>query len=760
MSSAAAGLPLVTPLPALNDSANIFRDRFAQLSDEEWRDILIRSEREPEIDGILFPGFPAAEMQEQMHGHSGETSLREAQGFYSFVKSFPDARRALRPGARFLDFGTGWGRMARMFLRDFDLSDIYGFEPNRGYCAVARSLNPYICVLNGGFTPDCTLPEDRFDLVVGWSIFSHLTEQSAGDWLEELARAMRRDGCGVFTCWGDRFLDLLVAENERLRRDENADIHWYYRQCLRGAGDIARRREEFADGEFVWFSAFGYELYGEAFIHPTALATILRERKLPFDIVAFDRTSLFQDAFVLRRTETWSAPVIIAAPEDPPDRGKTEPRTSAGAANPSFCVHPWNHFRIEGEGEGLVCCAFQGGRVGAAGVPLSLAEHSLDEIWNSDFMRTLRRDMIEGRRIPGCAQCYADEARGGISQRLRDNASFEAGWLNPDQMTLSDIVRQTIDDDYRVARLPAMIEIEIGNLCNLKCRMCSGNSSTLIAKGPVHHKWAEGHRDPGSVASPYHLRRPDSVDLLARELAKDGGGQVKRLYFIGGEPLLAREVRTLLDGLAAAGHAHDIELSFVSNGSAVPRWLSLAPQFRRVDFAISVDGFGSRYEYIRYPASWAMLVKNIRRLREMPNVHVVVTSTIQINNALHITDLFRYLDTVEVGFTAYLLHWPLHLAPAALPAPVRAVAAARLREYGDGDCLPPHRALVASLTAQFEADIGPLDPALLRDFMRFTNDLDATRGQNIHQTDPELVDLLAQAGFPWSGDRLHAAAAE
>jgi hypothetical protein len=36
----------------------------------------------------------------------------------------------------------------------------------------------------------------------------------------------------------------------------------------------------------------------------------------------------------------------------------------------------------------------------------------------------------------------------------------------------------------------------------------------------------------------------------------------------------------------------------------------------------------------------------------------------------------------------------------------------------------------------------------LRDFMLYTNDLDASRGQSIHRTDPELVELLEQAGFP------------
>jgi MoaA/NifB/PqqE/SkfB family radical SAM enzyme/SAM-dependent methyltransferase len=755
-SAAAVALPMVRNLPALDGSANIFRDRYSWLSDEEWRDLLIRSIREPEIDGIPFPGFPAPEVQEHMHGHSGEVSLHEAQGFYSFIKSRPAVTKLMQPGATFLDFGSGWGRVARLFLRDFDLGNIYGFEPNRGYCTMARSLNPYICFLNGDFTPDRTLPPDRFDLVVGWSIFSHLSERSAGDWLEEMARVTRPDGCCVFTTWGKRFLDTLVSQQDKLLHGDDADVHWYYKECLRGAGDIRRQREKFENGEFVWFTTFQSELYGDAFINPDTLQSLLRARRLPFEVVDFDQQSLGQDAFILRRGELPGRTVSMGAAEPPDVMRDPKAGLPLPATSDSFCIHYWDHFRIEGNGEASVCCAYEGGAVAQDGVPMSLERHSLTEIWNSDAMCELRRETSEGRRVPGCRQCYADEARGGVSQRVRDNTAWEGGWMNPDRLTERDIAAPAAKNDYRLATLPKLIEIETGNLCNLKCRMCDGKTSSLIAKDLVHHKWSEGHRDRDVAPSAYSLQRPVSVTSLATELAKDTGGQVKRLYFIGGEPLLVREVRGLLEGLIAAGHAHEIALSFVTNGLVVPRWLSLTAQFHRVDFAVSVDGIGDHYEYIRYPGRWSELTQRLQQIKELPNTNLIVTSTIQMNNALNITDLFRHLDSIEIPFTAYLLHWPQHLAATALPTSVRRLAASRLREYGERDCRPQQRALVLSLASQFEAGDDAVDPDRLRDFMLFTNDLDASRGQSIHRTDPELVERLAQAGFPWQDELLHA----
>jgi len=125
---------------------------------------------------------------------------------------------------------------------------------------------------------------------------------------------------------------------------------------------------------------------------------------------------------------------------------------------------------------------------------------------------------------------------------------------------------------------------------------------------------------------------------------------------------------------------------------------------------------------------------------------------------LSLTNLFRYLDSIEIGFTGYLLHNPHHLAVGALPSSIRRLAATRLRDYAGDDCRTEHRPLVLSLAAEFEAGDDQVNPGVLRDFMLFTNDMDTSRGQSIHQTDPELVALLEQTGFPWLDETLHASA--
>jgi len=285
---------------ALDASANAFRDKFGHLSAEEWCDILVASMTSPIIDEVEFPRFAPLAIQEGTHGSSGEPALREAGAFYKFIASREFFRDKAIPAANFLDFGTGWGRIARFFLRDFDLNRFFGFEPRRTSCFLARSLNPYLCAFTGDEIPDQTLPPDRFDLVVGWSVFSHLSEHSTIAWLDELARVVRRDGYCVLSTFGDRFLGQLLACQADLQQGK--EVHWYHKYCLESVGDIVEQHERYLRGEFVWIPDDPAKPYGVAtFLHEQALLHMIKVRRIPFDVIEFDRESLNMDIFILRR---------------------------------------------------------------------------------------------------------------------------------------------------------------------------------------------------------------------------------------------------------------------------------------------------------------------------------------------------------------------------------------------------------------------------------------------------------------------------
>ena len=292
-------VPPVTYDSAPPDGRNVFRDGFGALSDDEWCAVLGRSIAEPVIDGVRFPAFPNDDLQRHVHGSFGANAMAEAVAFYSFVKANTYGSGPAPAGTRLLDFGAGWGRTIRPFLRDVEFAGLFGFEPDFLFCTLARTLNPYAAFLTGGTTPTGDLPGGFFDLAFSWSVFSHLSPASAAAWLAELARAMAPGGTLVFTTWGARFLDRLRAE--AAARAAGHAIDWYSAVCLDAAGSIEDRIQEYACGGFVWFTSGQSTLYGEAFISEAALARLLADHRIPLALVRSDTCSLGQDAFVLRR---------------------------------------------------------------------------------------------------------------------------------------------------------------------------------------------------------------------------------------------------------------------------------------------------------------------------------------------------------------------------------------------------------------------------------------------------------------------------
>jgi 2-polyprenyl-3-methyl-5-hydroxy-6-metoxy-1,4-benzoquinol methylase len=275
----------------------LFVKEFGAHSDEAWFAALNAAER----GETRLPLYPDTETMRWIHGSpTVESALREAFLFYQFVR----AHRAMAgfdwKKARLLDFGCGWGRISRFYLRDLPVSRIDGFEPNLAFAVLARRLNPFITIHNGDFTPDGTLRADRYDLIVGWSIFSHLSRHSAIAWFAELWRVARPGARLFLTTWGERFIKRLIDAKAKMAMGGSAD--WYTQDCVERGGDLEKRLDDFRSGKFV-FIGYETQLYGEAMLSASMLAEFLAAAKAPFEIVEVDVQSLSQDVIILRKPD-------------------------------------------------------------------------------------------------------------------------------------------------------------------------------------------------------------------------------------------------------------------------------------------------------------------------------------------------------------------------------------------------------------------------------------------------------------------------
>jgi MoaA/NifB/PqqE/SkfB family radical SAM enzyme len=422
---------------------------------------------------------------------------------------------------------------------------------------------------------------------------------------------------------------------------------------------------------------------------------------------------------------------------------------ATGQGHDSFCVYPWKHLEVRRDGTLDFCCKFRrtSPLAAADGTPLSVTKHSLDEIWNGEQIRGIRRDMVEGRVVSGCEVCHEREAAGYPSDRLQANLDWRDGWLNEDRLTVEQFKARAAADGFRDPA-PAYVEIRAGNLCNLKCRMCYGYTSSRIALDPVHSQWAGSH----VYTEPERWWQDRAVlDKLFQH-----PGRVRRLYLLGGEPFLVKELGGVLQHLIDRGVAQDVVVEMSTNGTTTRApWLPLTRAFKRLDLFLSIDGYGELNHYIRYPSRWDTLVKNIEFFKTLPNTRLSTTVCLQAYNALYLADLFRFFDSagLPLGYV-YPIDHPEHLRTTVLPAAARRLAADRLRAYAGRDCRPENREVVLGLAKGLEPAGGAADEHRLREFMLFTNDLDASRGQSFREACPELHDLIVRSGAGWTGASL------
>lgn len=423
--------------------------------------------------------------------------------------------------------------------------------------------------------------------------------------------------------------------------------------------------------------------------------------------------------------------------------------------NGSFCVCAWKQLEFLADGRVGVCCEWEGPPLATAGTAVTAREATLAEIWNSDDMRDVRRRMVEGRKVAGCRSCYEREEAGGLSVRLLENSQWEAGNLNEELLTVEDLKTQAAASDFRLAAMPERFSLHVGNLCNLKCRMCGSHNSTRIARDPVHSQWAARWADDGTRPPEGELWLKDARAIRSALLAEPG--RIRNLQFAGGEPLLIKEIADVLQHLVDVGVSHQVLVTAVTNASTTQaRMLSLADQFQRLELVVSIDGFEDQYEYIRYPARWDALVRNIAQLRSIPNTSMSAHVTVQNYNVLRIVDLFRYLDEIDLSFGALPLVYPPFLSPRVMPPRARQVAAERIRAYAESECKPESRDSVLGILAELEPDSEEFSTELVRDFMLFTNDLDVSRSQDFRKTHRELLEFILETGFAWTEETRHA----
>jgi MoaA/NifB/PqqE/SkfB family radical SAM enzyme len=305
---------------------------------------------------------------------------------------------------------------------------------------------------------------------------------------------------------------------------------------------------------------------------------------------------------------------------------------SLNLPNENFCVLPWIAMEVQPIGKHRACCLAEDLITDENGTELSVAKNSLDEVLNAHSMKQLRKDFLNNIRPSNCAKCWRVEDSGGVSKRLN----------TLDRLKHLGIANQTWTEERKEL---LMFDLKIGNICNLKCRICGSYSSSQIATEELPKVNKKSSYAYKALALGRWPREQQHFWDRLIELSKE----IRYLEFTGGEPFLIQEHFNFLQQLVDLNIASQVEIHYNSNGTQYPeKAKDIWRHFKLVEIAFSIDAVGSRFEYQRKNANWNEVNDNISKFKELKqelgNIHLQVCSTVNVFNVMYLEELAHWID--------------------------------------------------------------------------------------------------------------------
>lgn len=396
--------------------------------------------------------------------------------------------------------------------------------------------------------------------------------------------------------------------------------------------------------------------------------------------------------------------------------------------NKSYCILPWMNVSVDPDGYVKPCC------VSTQRLSYNLGHNTLAEIVNSPEMIQLRQDMIDGKMIPGCSECYQQEEYGGRSLRQ----------VHTDTWQFIPSVKEKFD--HPSVEIPIGVEyfdLRFGNMCNLQCRSCTPNNSSQLAK--------EFRQLNIPVAVQDNINDWYQTDTFIENI-KSQLDNIKVLYITGGEPTIIEKNFEILEYLINEGKSQDIILQLNTNLTNVkPRFLDLLSKFKYIVLFVSIDGIGSTQEYLRYPSKWTQIDRNLRSLLDLKSVNMVIkpTPVIQNVNLSTLPDLFEYFegfnreaDKTVIEIAPIVLNNPKHSDIVYLPLEYKQTQWRAIQAWLDtATYQTPELHTIMNQVKQkcmIEVDFH----VELQEFKRQTEIFDTHRGTRLGEVNPGLWNIL------------------
>lgn len=369
----------------------------------------------------------------------------------------------------------------------------------------------------------------------------------------------------------------------------------------------------------------------------------------------------------------------------------------ASEEHPTFCPLPWMSLYVRSDASASACCVSRDSIRDEQSQTLKFDTSSMNALINSESQKKLRATLLSENKPAACMECFSSEALGSDSLRKSSIERFQK------EFSLKHALEATATDGTIPPSAFRRLDIQLGNYCNLRCRMCDiGSSSSWYSD---HHE-LRGETDWYHAASKLNVQKKNASLQLKEDpfqwalgdgawdrmlsMAEHAANAERDLHLNlqGGEPLIHPKHLPFLRSLVDRGFSRRVHLSYVTNLTHLPREvMKLWEKFANVAVGVSIDGLGAVNDYIRYPSRFEKIERALESLIKDCSVQVWVQPSISAFNVYYLPELFEWAHECSLKWPrpvivgAHFVFHPSHLHPSVLPPHARQTIATKLRRY-------------------------------------------------------------------------------
>ena len=282
----------------------------------------------------------------------------------------------------------------------------------------------------------------------------------------------------------------------------------------------------------------------------------------------------------------------------------------------TLCLAPWTHTYLSPQTERRMCCAsrepaqnFEQYIDTSAGtgryIPVTLEEH-----WNSEHMKSVRRRMMAGETLPECDVC---------NSKLLNTDVYRSYFNRLFGHKYAEAMAATDDTGYTTVK-PVSWDYRFSNLCNFKCRMCGDMLSSAWESEQRQHNMID-------LTNPKNnWMRPEVKEQITQfqdtQIEHEFSTAVEEhrdeeVYWVGGEPLMYEQHWRYMKRIVDLGDGPRVYARYNTNLSRIQyRGIHLFDdilgRLRDWQICASLDGTGAIGEYIRTGLDYNQFLDNFR----------------------------------------------------------------------------------------------------------------------------------------------------